>query len=139
MSAQSLARKAGDGGKEAEAEEAAALADEADMPIEQLLARYGITRDAAGGPSPSSAAVPALGQGALRRAARGQRRQAPLADGEPAAQPAAAEPLAKGAAGTAEDGARRPAKRRRADGGECAQEAPLATAGHGVSGMQRPV
>ena len=113
------------------------------MPIEQLLARYGITSAAAAGPSPSSAAAPALGQGALRRAARGQRRQAvPPADGEPAAQPAAAEELAMDAAGGAEDGAERPAKRQRADDGVHAQEAPIAAktnAEHGVPGTQRSV
>lgn len=111
------------------------------MPIEQLLARYGITSAGAAGPSPSSAAAPAVGQGALRRAARGQRRQAaPPADGEPAAQPAAAEELAMDATGGAEDDAERPAKRQRADGGVHAQEAPLvaeADVNHGGPGTQR--
>lgn len=110
------------------------------MPIEQLLARYGITSAAAARPSPSSAAAPAVGQGALRRAARGQRRQAAKpADGEPAAQPAAAEEQAMDAAGSAEDGAERPAKRQRADGGVHAQGATLAaeaSAKHGGPGTQ---
>ncbi|KAK9839615.1 hypothetical protein WJX81_001019 [Elliptochloris bilobata] len=57
---EALAREAGEGGREAEGEEAAALADEADMPIEQLLARYGITRDDGKAPA---AAAPALGAG----------------------------------------------------------------------------
>jgi len=104
---QALARAAGEGGREAEGAEAAALADEADMPIEQLLARYGIARD--GGAAPPAA--PAPGLGAARRAARGGRPRGAAAGAEADAAPRA-EPLD----GDSDEVADRPAKRRRAEG-----------------------
>jgi hypothetical protein len=79
------------------------------MPIEQLLARYGIARDGGGAAPP---AAPAPGPGAARRAARGGRR------GATAGAEADAAPRAESPEGDGVEGAERPAKRRRAEAGE---------------------
>ena len=132
-----LAQAAGDGGREAEDAEAAALADEADMPIEQLLARYGIMRDA--GAADVAAGPPAArapGPGASRRAARGQRqRQAVVDDGTAAAGPTGSGTLVDSRDSCDGFSAEaRPAKRRRADVGGLAEAAApgAAGAGHGA-------
>ncbi len=87
------------------------------MPIEQLLARYGIARDGGGAAPP---AAPAPGPGAARRAARGGRR------GATAGAEADAAPRAESPEGDGVEGAERPAKRRRAEAGEAGGAPPPA-------------